>query len=139
MSSRPPVSTLTDSRCPDTSLFRSSWASRALVGPLSAGCRRDAKARRVAHQVWVGPALGVQVTRQGEAFEANDQRSQNAANATDSEQTRSEEHTSELQSLMRSSYAVFCLKKKTKKKNTNTHDSTKAAARHIDNRIQGVK
>src|SRR3546814_10696345 len=28
--------------------------------------------------------------------------------------TRSEEHTSELQSLMRSSYAVFCLKKKTK-------------------------
>src|SRR3546814_8874765 len=31
---------------------------------------------------------------------------------------RSEEHTSELQSLMRISYAVFCLKKK-KKKNTN--------------------
>src|SRR3546814_10079192 len=30
---------------------------------------------------------------------------------------RSEEHTSELQSLMRISYAVFCLKKKTKKKN----------------------
>src|SRR3546814_1912958 len=28
--------------------------------------------------------------------------------------TRSEEHTSELQSLMRNSYAVFCLKKKTK-------------------------
>src|SRR3546814_8082565 len=31
------------------------------------------------------------------------------------EDARSEEHTSELQSLMRSSYAVFCLKKKTKK------------------------
>src|SRR3546814_4077659 len=30
---------------------------------------------------------------------------------------RSEEHTSELQSLMRNSYAVFCLKKKTTKKN----------------------
>src|SRR3546814_3972075 len=30
--------------------------------------------------------------------------------------TRSEEHTSELQSLMRNSYAVFCLKKKTKKR-----------------------
>src|SRR3546814_4033620 len=30
---------------------------------------------------------------------------------------RSEEHTSELQSLMRISYAVFCLKKKKKKKN----------------------
>src|SRR3546814_1228316 len=32
---------------------------------------------------------------------------------------RSEEHTSELQSLMRISYAVFCLKKKTHKQNTN--------------------
>src|SRR3546814_2166157 len=32
-------------------------------------------------------------------------------------ETRSEEHTSELQSLMRNSYAVFCLKKKTHKKN----------------------
>src|SRR3546814_2711180 len=31
---------------------------------------------------------------------------------------RSEEHTSELQSLMRISYAVFCLKKKTKQNNT---------------------
>src|SRR3546814_1575755 len=33
---------------------------------------------------------------------------------------RSEEHTSELQSLMRISYAVFCLKKKTKLKQRNT-------------------
>src|SRR3546814_2077617 len=33
--------------------------------------------------------------------------------------TRSEEHTSELQSLMRISYAVFCLKKKTIKKHNN--------------------
>src|SRR3546814_2136165 len=33
---------------------------------------------------------------------------------------RSEEHTSELQSLMRNSYAVFCLKKKKNDKNTNT-------------------
>src|SRR3546814_3720045 len=32
---------------------------------------------------------------------------------------RSEEHTSELQSLMRISYAVFCLKKKTQKPHTN--------------------
>src|SRR3546814_9376857 len=34
---------------------------------------------------------------------------------------RSEEHTSELQSLMRISYAVFCLKKKKKQKNKNKH------------------
>src|SRR3546814_2067782 len=38
---------------------------------------------------------------------------------------RSEEHTSELQSLMRSSYAVFCLQKKNNKKPHNmTHTST---------------
>src|SRR3546814_10100043 len=34
---------------------------------------------------------------------------------------RSEEHTSELQSLMRISYAVFCLKKKKQVIHTNTH------------------
>src|SRR3546814_8964409 len=34
---------------------------------------------------------------------------------------RSEEHTSELQSLMRISYAVFCLKKKNKNTKQNTH------------------
>src|SRR3546814_2637151 len=38
-------------------------------------------------------------------------------------QVRSEEHTSELQSLMRISYAVFCLKKKTKKAHTNKPES----------------
>src|SRR3546814_4675331 len=37
---------------------------------------------------------------------------------------RSEEHTSELQSLMRSSYAVFCLKKKKHKITTKTTTST---------------
>src|SRR3546814_2680099 len=36
---------------------------------------------------------------------------------------RSEEHTSELQSLMRISYAVFCLKKKTKKKKNQIEHS----------------
>src|SRR3546814_4495929 len=35
---------------------------------------------------------------------------------------RSEEHTSELQSLMRISYAVFCLKKKKQHKKTNTNN-----------------
>src|SRR3546814_3650314 len=38
---------------------------------------------------------------------------------------RSEEHTSELQSLMRISYAVFCLKKKKKKKTKNSNLQTK--------------
>src|SRR3546814_9501669 len=37
---------------------------------------------------------------------------------------RSEEHTSELQSLMRISYAVFCLKKKKRKERTNKYKHT---------------
>src|SRR3546814_4602856 len=47
---------------------------------------------------------------------------------------RSEEHTSELQSLMRISYAVFCLKKKKNKRKTETtvHDKY----RHMNNRPQ---
>src|SRR3546814_4789563 len=42
--------------------------------------------------------------------------------------SRSEEHTSELQSLMRSSYAVFCLKKKNKQ-TPNTKKPTKSTIR----------
>src|SRR3546814_6613469 len=42
----------------------------------------------------------------------------NAGPNTNGSQFRSEEHTSELQSLMRISYAVFCLKKKTKQTKT---------------------
>src|SRR3546814_6211423 len=38
---------------------------------------------------------------------------------------RSEEHTSELQSLMRISYAVFCLKNKTQNKNNNNNHKIK--------------
>src|SRR3546814_8355557 len=44
-----------------------------------------------------------------------------AEHEEDDDGTRSEEHTSELQSLMRISYAVFCLKKKTNTKNTNIY------------------
>src|SRR3546814_8958595 len=54
---------------------------------------------------------------------------------------RSEEHTSELQSLMRNSYAVFCLKKKTNKsvlrrmENANT-DDTRARSRKKTKQIE---
>src|SRR3546814_10864700 len=47
--------------------------------------------------------------------EHNSNRLQDVLEVTDRAWNRSEEHTSELQSLMRNSYAVFCLKKK----NTN--------------------
>src|SRR3546814_10049403 len=47
-------------------------------------------------------------------------RSRSAVVILASPNTRSEEHTSELQSLMRISYAVFCLKKKNKHHQINT-------------------
>src|SRR3546814_2257888 len=43
---------------------------------------------------------------------------------------RSEEHTSELQSLMRISYAVFCLKKKNEHKNRTTNIDTNIKKKH---------
>src|SRR3546814_5125254 len=46
-------------------------------------------------------------------------RARPASRATSRSQERSEEHTSELQSLMRTSYAVFCLKKKKHKYENN--------------------
>src|SRR3546814_2287338 len=44
--------------------------------------------------------------------------------------SRSEEHTSELQSLMRNSYAVFCLKKKKQQNNTRQHTTTAITMPH---------
>src|SRR3546814_6729652 len=49
------------------------------------------------------------------------------ASASDRSRSRSEEHTSELQSLMRISYAVFCLKKK---KNKETHKYRQITHQH---------
>src|SRR3546814_4959720 len=48
---------------------------------------------------------------------------------------RSEEHTSELQSLMRISYAVFCLKKKKKEKQNTKYTDTKKPRTHIRKKI----
>src|SRR3546814_2098454 len=46
---------------------------------------------------------------------------------------RSEEHTSELQSLMRISYAVFCLKKKKTNNNNNKTDTKQLKCKAINN------
>src|SRR3546814_7979421 len=71
---------------------------------------------RAANAAWSTPA------RHREPAEANAARLQDRRHAGSTRlKYRSEEHTSELQSLMRISYAVFCLKKKTRKKKTPTH------------------
>src|SRR3546814_3100102 len=62
--------------------------------------------------------LGLHPFRRGDIPLALDLAARAAERTDRGEPIRSEEHTSELQSLMRISYAVFCLKKKN---NTNTH------------------
>src|SRR3546814_5148474 len=86
---RPPRSTRTDTLFPYTTLFRSHQHGQGRLGDFAARGR------------W----LQVQGLDQAPGVDDGKQRA--------GENQRSEEHTSELQSLMRSSYAVSCLKKKT--------------------------
>src|SRR3546814_15962976 len=110
---RPPRSTRTVTLFPYTALFRSvepvhrAGASRTrLVGVRPAARQGGAAERRT-------PALLIRRGRSPhpERLSHDDSR---RGHGSPPERRRSEEHTSELQSLMRISYAVFCLKKKTK-------------------------
>src|SRR3546814_3297673 len=103
---RPPRSTRTDTLFPYTTLFRSA-ASSVQAGGEPAG-----------HDPAVAAGDGVKATTEPSSLREvvrlayGLQGKQVSLKASTVE--RSEEHTSELQSLMRISYAVFCLKKKNK-------------------------
>src|SRR3546814_7575389 len=116
---RPPRDTRTDTLFPYTTLFRSHLIG---AGPVMTVHDDDFGRLRLADafipaqaQHVLGVAMAAPVARDrlyGEERKPS---------------FRSEEHTSELQSLMRISYAVFCLKKKKKQhynKYTNTHRYT---------------
>src|SRR3546814_10726256 len=108
---RPPVSTRTDTLFPYTTLFRSRIIDRhggALIDEIRTG--RAADERRPKFQPVGGIKVQVQAGEQKGAIVFHAEGCKGIANS------RSEEHTSELQSLMRISYAVFCLKKKKAKK-----------------------
>src|SRR3546814_3139437 len=107
---RPPRSTRTDTLFPYTTLFRSSgigWATMRRCVPSASDQASSC----------VSPA----------ANHAARSRRQAGKSRTSGTRPRSEEHTSELQSLMRNSYAVFCLKKKKTKQNTNINKTHKRA------------
>src|SRR3546814_9885149 len=90
---RPPRSTRTDTLFPYTTLFRSLALLRGVTASLRGAGTEAAGAAAVDYlRLFALVSMG----------------------------WRSEEHTSELQSLMRNSYAVFCLKKKKQKKD-NQH------------------
>src|SRR3546814_9665781 len=104
MTRRPPRSTRTDTLFPDTSLFRSfASTNRFLAGSKQA--ERDLLGGRTAGQA---------IQQAGGALTGT----QPLGGVAPAAPARSEEHTSELQSLMRSSYAVFCLKKTQRAQNT---------------------
>src|SRR3546814_11522776 len=119
---RPPASTRTDTLFPHTTLFRSHGAARPQPRP----SRRDSQGMNAlaGHALvtgggtGIGAAIartlataGVKVTLVGRRRKPLDAVADDigAAVAVADVTDRSEEHTSELQSLMRISYDVFCL------------------------------
>src|SRR3546814_10432222 len=99
---RPPRTTRTDTLFPYTTLFRSRGAPPGRTGRGGAGALRE----------HAGPADPCRTPVRGHRLRHRRIMGQLSADlfACRVDQ-RSEEHTSELQSLMRNSYAVFCLKK----------------------------
>src|SRR3546814_2250726 len=101
---RPPRSTRTDTLFPYTTLFRSSLRRP----PLGSFDRRSADGYRAV----AGRAMDHLPERTELPRRAASSSACAGGNIGGERHSRSEEHTSELQSLMRISYAVFCLKKK---------------------------
>src|SRR3546814_2979728 len=108
---RPPRSTRTDTLFPYTTLFRS---------PVRA---RSPPARSALSRLWASSCP----PDRGTACDGSDQAAGRLLHRAParSRLRRSEEHTSELQSLMRISYAVFCLKKKIIQLKQSSHDVIK--------------
>src|SRR3546814_10604961 len=111
---RPPRSPRTDTLFPYRTLFRSQ--QDAHIGKVKAGFHAE---RRIAetgahrlHRLARPPRAGADDERGPESHILHMCPGQQRCGATGLAE-RSEEHTSELQSLMRISYAVFCLKKNT--------------------------
>src|SRR3546814_10917484 len=122
MTPPPPRSTRTDTLFPSTTLFRSNFIKpegtltvRGVAGTqeqlFSVQFRRNNFKKR-------DRVLNTQISARHIDSDAYDARTFAIAGS------RSEEHTSELQSLMRISYAVFCLKKKKTQKQTNNKHKT---------------
>src|SRR3546814_19478176 len=102
---RPPRSTRTDTLFPDTTLFRSARNGRGLAGTAIG---------RQAGGHFAGDSDSLRRRGAGQSHRLESAGRVHRLQLPLLQDERSEEHTSELQSLMRISYAVFCLKKKNK-------------------------
>src|SRR3546814_10323296 len=119
---RPPRSTRTATLFPYTTLFRSYFFFSSFLASAAAGAAAAALAAAAA-AASSACTDSSSIAPRGRCTEATD---------------RSEEHTSELQSLMRISYAVFCLKKKKPStcntaKTTMTYDNTSQQPHQANN------
>src|SRR3546814_7439444 len=120
---RPPRSTRTDTLCPYTTLFRSLNGCRRVrshhLGVPACRCPEGRGKSLVAADT--GGRANLRAVSPGDLpslpylqADADGQRRRAPRQGIGRRKLRSEEHTSELQSLMRISYAVFCLQKKKK-------------------------
>src|SRR3546814_7257671 len=105
---RPPRSTRTDTLFPHTTLFRSSCRAPETMPALCYSLSR----------------LAAHPEREQQQHESDHREQAEIEEQCRAHERRSEEHTSELQSLMRISYAVFCLKKKKQHKTKIQHKHT---------------
>src|SRR3546814_1178949 len=115
---RPPRSILTDTLFPYTALFR------APAEAVARCAHQDLRPPEPRGDLGHDPThlVGVEeVAADGDATDLLRQRFEAVDPPGYHRHPRSEEHTSELQSLMRISYAVFCLKKKKKHHKTQPH------------------
>src|SRR3546814_2978648 len=126
---RPPRSTCTDTLFPDTTLFRSACLGHCRAGHAGQlrveaevvleGDRSERLVFLLDGDAFLGLERLVQAFGVAPAFHhapgelVDDDDLVVLHDVVDVAAERSEEHTSELQSLMRNSYAVFCLKKNT--------------------------
>src|SRR3546814_10809198 len=120
---RPPISTRTATLFPSTTCFRSGGRRRSELASL--------KVEQLVEELPVpvdpadpqGPQLPCMTIALGRTntSDAEEGRAVKLVGRPVDARRRSEEHTSELQSLMRISYAVFCLKKNNKAKIQKQH------------------
>src|SRR3546814_10524769 len=149
---RPPRSTRTDTLFPYTTLFRSTASGHVRrddgaarrqrfqqgarqAFPVIGGQDEDVSGRQkgpditgflmIFDDMFAGPAIDFLLREAGRVIGVHPAQQMKAGGRITLLQHpgRSEEHTSELQSLMRISYAVFCLKKKTQRQTTNARQT----------------
>src|SRR3546814_18609136 len=114
MKQRPPISTRTDTPLPYTTLVRSPFTSPAAWPTANGVSASRPHRRRTPRDAGPGNAFPRAPLPETDDHEENQPRGTRRLLCRSGK--RSEEHTSELQSPMRISYAVFCLTKKTETK-----------------------